>query len=263
MWVTSPQTRSSGPGCGVWPGGRQQVSLPSNGVVYVQNVPASQSVSGCSGTNNGLGYPYDPPGAGTNNRAVEDQISYECRNGDAFVEGTVDGRVTVAAENNLAIIWHVRRADSSADSDDIIGLVAQNLVQVYHPVRNNSNNPGSGCPSSTSCSNLNAGPNHSSQLFRDPVIEAAVLSVTGSFLVPNWDNQRNAPLGTINLYGALAQIYRGPVGTFSGSTQVSGYDKNYVYDNRFTYQSPPSYIDPVEGQWGVVVYTECPSGTCS
>ena len=246
MWVTSPQTRSSGPGCGTWPGNRQRVNLPSNGVIFVQNVPASQSVSNCGLSNgrNGLGYPFDPSGGGsTNDRAVEEHISYECRSGDAFVEGTVNGRVTVASENNLAIIWHITRADRSASSDDIIGLVAQNLVQIYHPVRGG---------------NLRAGPNHAGEYFRNPQVDAAVLSVTGSFLVPNWADG-NA-LGDISVRGAIAQVFRGPVGLVDGS---AGYFKDYVYDQRFLYQSPPHFIDPVEGQWGVAVYSECTGGTCS
>lgn len=236
MWVTSPQTQSSGTGCGTWPGGRQRVNLPSNGVIYVQNVPAAQAVSGCGG-GNGLGYPY--------NSARQDHITYDCRAGDAFVEGTVDGRVTVASENNLAIIWHITRADRSANSDDIIGLVAQNLVQIYHPV-------------SSTGTQRTAGPNHPSQYFYNPQIDAAILSVTGSFLVPNWN--QGIPLGDISVTGAIAQVFRGPVGLVNGST---GYFKDYVYDQRFTYQSPPHFIDPVEGQWEVSVYAECPGGTCT
>ena len=157
----------------------------------------------------------------------------------------VNGRVTVASENNLAIIWHITRADRSATSDDIIGLVAQNLVQIYHPVSNWG-------------AQRRAGPNHSSQYFYNPQIDAAILSVTGSFLVPNWNE--GIPLGDISVNGAIAQVFRGPVGLVNGST---GYFKDYVYDQRFLYQSPPHFIDPVEGQWEVAVYSECPGGTCT
>ena len=55
-------------------------------------------------------------------------------------------------------------------------------------------------------------------------------------------------LGTITLYGAVAQKYRGTVGT-GGST---GYLKAYTYDQRMKYQSPPFFLNPVDSAWQIV-----------
>ena len=49
--------------------------------------------------------------------------------------------------------------------------------------------------------------------------------------------------------GAIGQKFRGPVGTFgSGNT---GYIKNYTYDDRLRYISPPHFLDPVESAWHI------------
>ena len=70
---------------------------------------------------------------------------YSCRHGDAFVEGTLNGRLTVAASNDVVITWHIRYAGD----DDLLGLIGNEFVEVYHPVRDEG--PGV---------NLNAAPNH-------------------------------------------------------------------------------------------------------
>jgi hypothetical protein len=54
--------------------------------------------------------------------------------------------------------------------------------------------------------------------------------------------------------GAIAQKYRGIVGTF-GSSQT-GYIKNYAYDDRLKYREPPHFLDPVQTAWRVVRETE-------
>ena len=63
--IDSPYTRQSGPGCGSWTNNRdgaQIINIPSNGVIFVQAIPADPSdpnylASGCPFGNNGLGYP--------------------------------------------------------------------------------------------------------------------------------------------------------------------------------------------------------------
>jgi hypothetical protein len=60
----------------------------------------------------------------------------------------------------------------------------------------------------------------------------------------------------LTVTGAIAQRYRGPVGTFSGSNLASGYAKNYNYDQRLKYDSPPKFLDPVASAWEVVTWAE-------
>ena len=55
--------------------------------------------------------------------------------------------------------------------------------------------------------------------------------------------------------GAIAQSFRGPVGT-GGATISTGYVKNYNYDDRMRFRSPPHFLDPVQAAWRVSRYTE-------
>ena len=56
-----------------------------------------------------------------------------------------------------------------------------------------------------------------------------MLAINHSFIVDNY-NCGNS-LGTLNVKGAIAQKYRGAVGTSGGT----GYLKNYEYDERLHY----------------------------
>ena len=81
-------------------------------------------------------------------------------------------------------------------------------------------------------------------------IEAAILSLAHSFIVDN--HACGARLGTLRVFGAIAQKYRGPVGT----TAPTGYIKDYEYDDRLRYRSPPFFLDPVAASWKVARVNE-------
>ena len=54
-------------------------------------------------------------------------------------------------------------------------------------------------------------------------------------------------MGTLTVNGAIAQKFRGAVGTTGGT----GYIKDYNYDDRLRYQEPPHFFDPVQSAWHV------------
>ncbi|HUG85608.1 MAG TPA: hypothetical protein VMM13_13655, partial [Euzebya sp.] len=89
---------------------------------------------------------------------------------------------------------------------------------------------------------------------------AAMLSLGNSILVQNWDVGYTLSgnsvycdgLGDLYVNGAIAQTFRGPVGTVG----CTGYDKDYNYDPRLAFTSPPKFINPVEAQWVVSRYAE-------
>jgi hypothetical protein len=64
-----------------------------------------------------------------------------------------------------------------------------------------------------------------------------------------------ATLGTLTVRGAIAQRFRGPVGT-GGSSVSTGYAKDYEYDDRLEYLSPPHFLSPIEAAWQVARQTE-------
>jgi hypothetical protein len=195
------------------------MSLPANGVIYVRAADASETCLSSAP------HPYN---------LSADVTPYNRCAGDVFVEGTLNGRVTIAAENNIVISDHIRYAGGrGAGSDDMLGLVANNFVEIMHPVNNGGQT-------------LNYLPG--GRRFDGPHIDAAILSVEHSFRVQN--HEEGAPFNNpINAFGAIAQLYRGPVGTFSGSGIASGYEKAYEYDPRLEFVSPPHFLDPVLSAW--------------
>jgi hypothetical protein len=75
-----------------------------------------------------------------------------------------------------------------------------------------------------------------------------------NILGPPFHYSCGSQLGTLTVNGAIAQKFRGPVGQFGSSP--SGYIKNYNYDDRLLYRSPPYFLDPVQSAWRTVSYIE-------
>jgi len=235
MTVTSPYTNSTNPGCG---GGSSAttVSLPPNGVVYVQSLPTSTSDpnyrSGCSG------YPLTMPVRG-------DITPYSCRDGDVFVSGTLSGALTIGSQHNVVITADLKYK-SGGSGKDVLGLVADNYVEVYNPIDR-------------------YGRNLLSSSARPKNIDAAIVAIQHSFRVQNYS--RGSDLGTLSVNGAIAQTYRGAVGALTTTTDrygrtntvKTGYDKNYVYDKRLKYTAPPRFVDPIKSAWQIKAWAEIKS----
>jgi len=222
MDVVSPFTLPGG-NCPVG----SNVALPANGVVYVENVPTSQAVT-CPPTGNPVGYPI-----------AGDVTTYACRDGDVFLSGTLRGQLTIGAEHNIVVVANTTYASPAVGGSDLLGLIANQFVQVYHPVSAAGTNlPDARNPTAT---------------FQDPVIEAAILALGHSFIVQNYT--RGALLGTLSVTGTIAQKWRGPVGTSGGT----GYLKNYNYDARLQYSAPPHALDLAQAAFRVRLWAEIPS----
>ena len=87
-------------------------------------------------------------------------------------------------------------------------------------------------------------------------IDAAILSTNHSWIVDNYECGKK--LGTLTVWGSIAQFWRGPVGT--GGSTGSGYIKNYVYDERLASQQPPSFLNPTNASsWKVSRETAPPT----
>jgi hypothetical protein len=150
--------------------------------------------------------------------------------GNAWVKGQYGGDLTIAAGNDIIINGDIERVSDSL----LLGLVANNFVRVYHPVNWFSGDCG----------------NNATGALTDPVIQAAILSLKHSFIVDNW--ACGDRLGNLTVDGAIAQYYRGPVGTSGGT----GYLKNYKYNDRLRYREPPYFLDPVQSAWRIARQTE-------
>jgi hypothetical protein len=142
--------------------------------------------------------------------------------GDLLVKGNYSGSLTMAAENDIIVNGNLTKS-----GDALLGLIANNFVRVYHP----------GTFSNGSCT-ANAATTPT-----NITIDAAILALQHSFIVDNW--YCGAGLGTLKVTGAIAQRFRGPVGTSGGT----GYIKDYIYDDRLRHREPPYFIDPVQAAW--------------
>jgi hypothetical protein len=225
--------------------------IPTNGVIYVQNVPSVSTDPNyrASCTTHPLGLPI-----------TNDKTTYGCKNGDVFVEGTLAGQLTIASENNIDITQNLQYKNG-VNGTDLLGLVANNYVEIYHPVSCTSGNSGSCNLAATFPSAYSGDPSPSrtttfgiASPSSPAIVQAAILSVNHSFWVQNYGI--GAPLGTLAVTGAISQRYRGPVGTSSGGNPSTGFLKNYVYDQRLSYLSPPKFLDPVASSWGTATWSE-------
>ena len=78
------------------------------------------------------------------------------------------------------------------------------------------------------------------------IVDAAILSTKHSWIVDNY--LCGTGLGTLTVWGSIAEFWRGPVGR-----SPDGYGtKNYNYDERLQTNQPPSFLSPTTtGAWKV------------
>ena len=195
--------------------------MPPNGVVYVDNSPSGS----CSGGGYIRQQTYSGNGRGSPSAC-----------GNAWVSGTYSSDLTIAADNDVIVEGDVARTGDGV----LLGLIANNFVRVYHPVSFGS---GTGNPA---CTNTGSAGGRR--------IDAAILALQHSFIHDNW--YCGAPTGDLTVYGAIAQKFRGPVGTGSGSTISTGFRKDYRYNDRLRYREPPFFLDPVQASWRISRETE-------
>jgi hypothetical protein len=159
-------------------------------------------------------------------RQIDYNVNGEWRCAIAVVRGTYPKSMTIGSEDDILV-----DGDLLANANNpVLGLIANRFVRVKHDV-------------SGACGdNINARNNYR--------IEAAMLALKDSFVVDNY--QCGDALGTLTVFGAIAQKFRGPVGTFSGTNLNSGYAKDYNYNDALRYRSPPYFLDPMQAAWRVI-----------
>ena len=243
MKVWSRYTTSVNPGCGtvaaLQSSSGATVTIPANFLVFVQNAPPPAPQSACSTGAIGDGLPLagdewaiNPSNWGLSGLTADQY----CDKGNAFVEGSINGLATVAAENDVVITGDVTDA-GGLNGDDILGLVALNYIEIYHPVAANGNDLSTTWPHEATPGTLQ--------------IQAALDSLQHSLLVQKWDSGSTSTK-TLAVTGSIAQEYRGAVGTSSGS----GYLKSYAYDTRLKYGPPPYFPHWTNANWTVTLFGE-------
>ena len=147
-----------------------------------------------------------------------------------YLSGTYSRSLTIGSANDIVVTGDVRK---DASSDVVLGLIANNNVRVYHPVtRSNWSDP-DGCTNATGT-------------LQNVTIDAAILALTHSFVVDNF--RCGAGLGKLNVTGAIAQKFRGAVGTATGPPATR---RTTSTTTGCKYRSPPYFLDPVQASWKV------------
>jgi Tfp pilus assembly protein PilV len=136
---------------------------------------------------------------------------------NVYVSGTYAGNLTIASEKDIVIRPPTSSSNGNVirSGDVMLGLIANNFVRVYHKVSRSDST------SMTSCTNTNSS---SSPLMNTVTIEAAILSLSHSFIADN--HACGNQLGALKIVGAIAQRFRGPVGTFGLAS--TGFTKDYT-----------------------------------
>ncbi len=247
--VTSPRSTNSdlpaNCGVGLGAGTTQTVTGPANGVIFVDAF--SGTCTEPSGTSNRIFGVYPETG---------DITQYSCRGGDAYVQGTLNGRLTIATDDRIIVTGDTTYASgTSQNGDDVLGLVAgRGNVEIYHPVKCATGSVGAGgmCPDDTSDSPGGNASDHAtsydnlSTSLDEITVHAAILSVDHSFTVQNYD--KGEQLDYLHVFGGIYQRHRGAVGSNYGSGRT-GYSKDYVYDTRLVTYPPPSFLPPENDPW--------------
>jgi hypothetical protein len=205
------------------------VALPANGVISVLN-------------NGTCGADHDP-----NN---PNAAAPAC--GDAFVQGNYGKNLTITTARDIVVTNNVYMQPGS---DTLLGLVATGFVRVQ---RKMGAYP---CDSNTTDLTPNQTPSLSAGA-RDRTIQAAILSLSHVFTVDSYDCGDDD--GTVHVIGSIAQVFRGrTAGCNPGDPCRTGYSKDYGYDDRLAYRSPPYFLTPPQSAWHVTRELEVPTPSAS
>ncbi len=209
------------------------LAFPENGVVYVSG--------GCSTAYS----PFGPKPSYTGDTGC----------GNVYVKGEYSSSLTIGAQNDVVINGNIlstsRNSEGFPTGDQMLGLIANNFVRIYHPLNGTRGANYRECGnSSNAASDLNT-----------PTIDAAMLALKHAVLVDNFDCG-SPTLGSLTFYGAIASTFtNGLTGVFSGSSLISGYGYNAKYDYRLQAQEPPHFLNPIQAAWYVQRETISPCNT--
>jgi Tfp pilus assembly protein PilX len=214
-----------------------------------------------SGTATSATYSWPWFGTGTGNPYTDptnDITSYDNNEGDAYVEGTLKGDMTIVADHDIVATNNLTYANTNlSTTTDGLALVADHDVRIYRPMTCTDagtagmTSPGY-CPDDltgvfngtlswplpTNYPATKYTPDNAPSMTSgsDGVIYASIFTLRGCFMV---DNYYRGTIGTsATVYGGLYQYHRGPTSLpyqgrpFQGSkTKMPGIVLTYNYDN--------------------------------
>jgi len=178
----------------------------------------------------------------------------EC--GDVYISGKYTQSLTVIAERDVIINGNLTTTGGSAGGEPTgtatLGLIADKYVRLYHPVKGSCESGitstckteeiGSAqytCNQENATTAERAATKELGVALNNPIIDAALLSTKNSWGVDNFACGKS--LGTINVWGSIAEEWRGRVTCCAAG---GDYVKSYKWDSRFEDDQPPEFLAP-------------------
>lgn len=180
--------------------------------------------------------------------------------GNAYVEGSVSGKVTIAATGSIFIFGDLTYACTGGGAGSVVpstcadmtGLIAGGDILLGHDLFGSS--PWS--------SNLTVDAAMMAIGSGNPsACGGASTGTAGTIYAPSW---ADAPTGiTLTVNGSFIENCRGAVGSYSSSNGllISGFAANLHYDSRFAASQPPDFLAPTGGEWTRISVFGVPYGT--
>jgi hypothetical protein len=208
--------------------------------------------------------------------------SSDCTGGTLFVEGELNGELTIGADNNIYITRDLTyscadtggtlqsplnglpAACASETTPDLLGLYANGDILFSHPVQAGTC---SGSGTSETCTNDSQCANNGTTatdtmadvtptcdtgtVGTGAVVDALLIALNGSFGIQNYNV--GAQLGGMYLNGSDVAEYRGPF----ANSGVTGYTKQFTYDTRLAYLAPPDAVTASADNWFPAGWVNC------
>ncbi len=198
----------------------QETNTKQISIDYTNNQTIVTNVSGSGGTPAGT-YNGIPDGVGNEGVIIYDNGSI------SNFSGTVQSntKLTVSSDKDIVINNHIKyQSYNAGPPPDALGY--NNLLGILS--WNGDVRIGTGAPN-------------------DLNIHGIVMA-TGRDHIFTVDNYNvGSPRGTVTLLGGVITDFYGPFGTFSGTQQISGYGRNFVYDARMLQGQTPPYFPYLSG----------------
>jgi hypothetical protein len=262
-------------------------SLNQSGVIYVQSEQATgPSCSNCNNqtpTVSSIGDASQalPSGATCINPFYYNLAanSPQCTEGDAIIEGELQGQVTLATSADIIVSRDltyecadgsgaatdadpssVVACNSASSSNDVLGLLANDDFLIAHPAGLDGNydtycnddgtesNPTVANVVPWSCLIGNLG---NSSLPNGVVVDGAIVTLNGSTYVPTFE--QGPDLGNLYENGTNINYYPG----FNGTSSGIGYNQVLSYDTRLSYLNPPHLLQATDTVWDIVGFVVC------
>ena len=249
--------------------GRTSILLKGDGTMKIWNPNYSPATWTLPLPENGVIYVNEKVTHNNNNK-------FDPNNGNVFISGVLNGRLTVAAKNDIFITGYDPTVNTFASAAVTDGVTYKDTVITLDfvdgkPVLgdNEATLPEGagdmlGLIADRNVAILtygwfdNGSVNSSRQKFK---VYAALMALEGSFINSvHFDNRNNPSFnssyptsnGVLTVRGSIIQNTRGAVGFTSGT----GYKKDYAHDPRMNYDQPPHFLDPEGSGWEITEWNE-------